>query len=212
MAGRISGSEKPGHRPATIAVKIRLLSGVQSLHAVRQTRDLARCGVAVQHALGRGALQFRLGSLKSGLSLGSVAEAMASSTLRMKLRTRERRDLLISVRRAILRVAFFAEVVLAIDASLRIRTKLRHCRRSLRPIVSAMQEHFEAVISFPNCGRAYNANAGRRQRAFFPGFRSFSIRRVDAGRQRRRTSSAPPAIRSTWPRQPGVAQGAPSRS
>ncbi|CAK7258884.1 protein of unknown function [Shinella sp. WSC3-e] len=45
-------------------------------------------------------------------------EAMASSTLRMKLRTRERRDLLTAVRAAILRVAFFAEVVLAIYASL----------------------------------------------------------------------------------------------
>src|SRR5690606_13818219 len=42
----------------------------------------------------------------------------ASSTLRMKVRTRERRDLLISVRAVILRTAFLAEGVLAINASL----------------------------------------------------------------------------------------------
>jgi hypothetical protein len=41
-------------------------------------------------------------------------EAIASSTLRTIVRMRERRALLISVRRAILRAAFFAEEVLAI--------------------------------------------------------------------------------------------------
>jgi hypothetical protein len=42
---------------------------------------------------------------------------MASSTLRNELRMRERRALLTSVRRAILRVAFLADLVLAIDTS-----------------------------------------------------------------------------------------------
>ena len=44
-------------------------------------------------------------------------EAIASSTLRTAVRIRVRRDLLIWVRRAILRVAFLAEVVLAIVLS-----------------------------------------------------------------------------------------------
>ena len=39
---------------------------------------------------------------------------MASSTLRKNVRTRERRDLLTAVRRAILRTIFLAEDVLAI--------------------------------------------------------------------------------------------------
>src|SRR5690606_4206867 len=43
---------------------------------------------------------------------------MASSTLRMKVRTRLRRDLLTAVRAAILRVAFLAEGVLAITVLL----------------------------------------------------------------------------------------------
>src|SRR3954452_19267758 len=42
---------------------------------------------------------------------------IASSTLRTELRSRERRDLLITVRRAILRVALRADVVLAIRIS-----------------------------------------------------------------------------------------------
>ena len=42
---------------------------------------------------------------------------IASSTLRSELRMRERRALLTSVRRAILRVAFLADLVLAIDPS-----------------------------------------------------------------------------------------------
>jgi hypothetical protein len=44
-------------------------------------------------------------------------DAIASSTLRTKVRIREMRDLLISVRAAILRVAFLADEVLAINAS-----------------------------------------------------------------------------------------------
>ncbi|MNL82336.1 hypothetical protein D3C87_2096860 [compost metagenome] len=43
---------------------------------------------------------------------------MASSTLRMKVRTRERRDLLTAVRASILRVAFLADGVLAITVLL----------------------------------------------------------------------------------------------
>src|SRR6185295_16978734 len=44
-------------------------------------------------------------------------EAIASSTARSVLRIRDRRALLISVRRAILRAAFLAEEVLAMNAN-----------------------------------------------------------------------------------------------
>ena len=44
-------------------------------------------------------------------------DAIASSTLRIKLRIRERRAVLISVRRAILRTIFLAERVFAIKNS-----------------------------------------------------------------------------------------------
>src|SRR5262249_40030662 len=65
---------------------------------------------------------------KASLALAASPAASASSTWRTKVRTRERRALLTSVRRAILRVAFFAEVVLAMDASLKNSNKLRHHR------------------------------------------------------------------------------------
>ena len=42
---------------------------------------------------------------------------IASSTLPIDVRSRERRDLLISVRRAITRVAFLADLVLAMSLS-----------------------------------------------------------------------------------------------
>src|SRR5579871_1198066 len=47
--------------------------------------------------------------------------AIAASTLRSAVRMREQRALLISVRRAILRVAFLADLVLAIDPFLDVR-------------------------------------------------------------------------------------------
>src|SRR5262245_11854456 len=64
----------------------------------------------------------RISSGSAALMATSAAawspDAIASSTLRTKPRTRERRFLLMAVRRAILRAAFFAEVVLAIGISL----------------------------------------------------------------------------------------------
>src|SRR5436190_9072663 len=54
-------------------------------------------------------------------------EAIASSTLRTEVRMRERRAMLISVRRAITRVALRAEEVLAID--FRVRAASRQCGR-----------------------------------------------------------------------------------
>src|SRR4051812_7212951 len=54
---------------------------------------------------------------KAAIAAVLSPEAIASSTLRTEVRMSERRDLLISVRRAITRAALRAEEVLAIDGS-----------------------------------------------------------------------------------------------
>src|SRR3569623_1707464 len=53
-------------------------------------------------------------ALRAATASSCLPPAMASSTLRMKVRIRDRRDLLISVRAAILRADFLAEAVFAI--------------------------------------------------------------------------------------------------
>jgi hypothetical protein len=67
-------------------------------------------------------MPFRAARISDGSAATSAARAavlspleMASSTSRSEVRMRERRALLIVVRRAILRVAFLADLVLAID-------------------------------------------------------------------------------------------------
>lgn len=57
---------------------------------------------------------------------------IASSTLRSELRMRERRALFTAVRRAILRVAFLADLVLAIDPSVELRPRPQIKRRRRR--------------------------------------------------------------------------------
>jgi hypothetical protein len=54
-------------------------------------------------------------AFSAAAAAGLSPEAIASSTLRTEVRMRERRAMLISVRRAITRVALRAEEVLAID-------------------------------------------------------------------------------------------------
>src|SRR6478736_9631982 len=71
----------------------------------------------------------RMISGSAALSAASAAalspEAIASSTLRTEVRMRERRAVLISVRRAITRVALRAEDVLAIDFLVRCKPPMR---------------------------------------------------------------------------------------
>src|SRR5690606_9657167 len=57
-------------------------------------------------------------ALRAAKAVAWSPAEMASSTLRMKVRMRLRRDLLIAVRAAILRVAFWADGVLAISVLL----------------------------------------------------------------------------------------------
>src|SRR5690606_7236240 len=92
-------------------------------------------------------------------------EAIASSTLRMKVRTRERRALLIAVRRSILRAAFFAEVRLAICAALQAILFQHAPRRSAngRPQCQAMREHAEKREPLSKSGAAYSASPSKRQ-------------------------------------------------
>ena len=75
--------------------------------------DVALVQVAPADSHGRFSLGVSVAYAKAAVAAVLSPEASASSTLRTKLRTRERRDLLTSVRRAILRVAFLAEEVLA---------------------------------------------------------------------------------------------------
>src|SRR5690606_8533710 len=113
--------------------------------------------------------------------------AIASSTLRMKLRTRERRDLLTRVRAAILRVAFFAESVLAIDASLQnlTQTPPSPCRVTATchsGNSGAISENHR--IGFPDCGAAYSGKPRGRQRGFCIAVVNDDQRPAYASRQR----------------------------
>lgn len=79
----------------------------QSLHAGRETRDLV-CQVGSRTPLL--AARASSGCGLEGFGLGSVAGCECFFDLTNERGTRERRALLTSVRRAILRVAFSAEV------------------------------------------------------------------------------------------------------
>src|SRR5262249_42508666 len=83
--------------------------------------------------------------------------AIASSTLRSELRMRERRPLFTAVRRAILRVAFLADLVLAIDPSVELRPRLQIKRRR-RPRKKQRRRDRRRD------GTAYSGVAGGRQR------------------------------------------------
>jgi len=69
----------------------------------------------VQHALLCGAHNDRLRLLEAASAVARLPVAIASSTLRMNVRIWDRRAFLISVRRAILRAAFLADLVFAIS-------------------------------------------------------------------------------------------------
>src|SRR5437899_911180 len=83
--------------------------------------------------------------------------AMASSTWRNDVRMRERRALFTSVRRAILRVAFLADLVLAIDPSLGLTSVIAKTRRY------RLRKKAAAARSPPECA-AYSGVAKGRQR------------------------------------------------
>ena len=84
---------------------------------------------------------------------------IASSTLRTELRSSERRDLLISVRRAIFRVALRAEVVLAMSFSLTTDT----ASGKSTPAAGVYIKSTAAKTSPPRTV-AYSKAARRRQR------------------------------------------------
>src|SRR4051794_18294317 len=84
-------------------------------------------------------------------------EAIASSTLRTVVRMRERRAVLMSVRRAMTRVALRAEDVLAIDF-------VSGCEPPMRPAFSSAEKQ-GAAISSPPVGQAYKDLRVERQRS-----------------------------------------------
>src|SRR5690348_9146671 len=81
-------------------------------------------------------------------------EAIASSTLRTEERMRERRAVLMSVRRAITRVALRAEDVLAIGP-VSVASRARPRSKALKN---------KGRRSLPPVGQAYRGACGRRQR------------------------------------------------
>src|SRR5450432_119387 len=103
--------------------------------------------------------------MTGSLSLNAVNAALrsplaiASSTLRTDLRSRERRVLLTSVRRAILRVALRAELVLAMSLSLTTGA----CGGKVRQCVRALQER-AAARRLAATGEAYSKAPRGRQR------------------------------------------------
>src|SRR5690606_12795024 len=85
-------------------------------------------------------------------------EAIASSTLRMKVRMRLRRDLLVAVRAAILRVAFWADGVLAISVLLIVQPDGRAPRGA-----AACRDEMKAAAREPPSRAVYRGKAGKRQ-------------------------------------------------
>ncbi len=87
----------------------------ERLHPRRQARHFPRRRVLVEDALGDAAHQLGLGDAQRGRGGILVVVAMASSTLRRKVRIRERRALLTAVRRSSCRARFLDWGVLAIS-------------------------------------------------------------------------------------------------
>src|SRR5687768_1927178 len=95
-----------------------------------------------------------------------LPEAMASSTLRTKVRMRLRRDLLIAVRFAILRVIFLADTVLAMahPRSFKIpMAKLKPMGELRQRSVDCMETE-EPAGRAGSCEAAYRRDARERQR------------------------------------------------
>src|SRR5919112_3190726 len=91
---------------------------------------------------------------------------IASSTLRTKVRIRLRRDLLIAVRFAILRVIFLADTVLAMahPRSLKIPMRQAQARRELRQRSVDCMETEEPAGRAGSCEAAYRREGCERQR------------------------------------------------
>lgn len=144
-----------GHRgPVGTVVSTRRVPHLPSFATCAVSRETFRLAVALCIT------PFCAARIISGSAARSAAKAlaaspaaMASSTLRTKVRIRERRALLTCVRRAILRVAFLADVVLAI----RVPSRLFRWR-------SRQQNRRGRKPKAPLCARAYSQQRNGRQR------------------------------------------------
>src|SRR5262249_34847828 len=90
---------------------------------------------------------------------------IASSTLRTKLRIFERRALLISVRRALLRVALRAEVVLAMVAAWTALPPIHPSVDRYRGVVREIAKMRAGARPAPPMGVAYSRHPPERQRS-----------------------------------------------
>jgi len=134
-----------------------------------ESRDTFRCA-ELRCTMPFCAARIRAGSASAKAEVARLwsPAAIASSTLRIAERMRERRDLLTTVRRAAWRAAFFADFVLAMrvdtrdgdreSGAYRVLTRYRQRReweRSIKGRPPASSDAFGAyrVIS-GNCGRA----------------------------------------------------------
>ena len=86
-------------------------------------------------------------ALSASAAFALSPEAIASSTLRMCERIRERRDLLTSVRRSITRIAFLAETVLAITSYAPNRPSGTLCASGICSKILVMVIHNAAPFS-----------------------------------------------------------------
>ena len=86
------------------------VSGGDRLHARGKARDLPRGGVAVQHAAGHSALDFRLRVLQRFARAVGVTGGDCQFDLLTKVRIRLMRAPLMAARRAFLRIRFLAEI------------------------------------------------------------------------------------------------------
>src|ERR1700712_4892148 len=98
-----------------------------------------------------------------------LPEAMASSTLRTKVRMRERRERLIAVRLAILRVIFLAEAVLAMYVLVFLVGRCRRAgwagNRSSRQVVWRWPRRSARESAAPRRSGFYSEGGAARQRA-----------------------------------------------
>src|SRR5919112_2025763 len=102
---------------------------------------------------------------RASAAAARLPEAIASSTLRTKVRTRERRERLIAVRFAILRVIFLADTVLAMGVSSFWHTRCSKRRpEAVAEIGGGQMETEEPAAGAGSSGPAYSRGIPDRQR------------------------------------------------
>ncbi len=127
----------------------------QCLHTSSKTRDLARCGVGMNHTLRGCALDLGLSSLESALGDSSVARSDGFFDLADETTDPRTTSLVDCSTGSDLAGRLLRRSCVGHDASLEIQTKAHHCRvGSLRPAIPALGEllHGKSASAFPTVG------------------------------------------------------------